>query len=157
MNKKSAISGKKKSPGKLFVPYETPKPSEVMDSYWIYASRKQGIYPEHSENGGKWLIFVPLEQIDVVWEKIRLATEQGNLGSSAKVSTARPNPNASNSGTKVICVYTYDWTDEYDVRRIREALRQLGFTSKISYKADRETVSGIYANRGNKRISKYYE
>jgi hypothetical protein len=157
MNKQPAKSANKKSPRKLVDTHEAQKPSEVTDLYWIDATRKQGTYPEHSENGGKWLIFVPLQHVDDVWEKIRLATEQGSLGSSAKVSTARANPNATNSEAKVICVYTYDWTDEHDVRRIREELRQLGIKSKIPYKADQETASGMYANRGNKRISKYYE
>jgi hypothetical protein len=148
---------KKKSRKRSIVPCENPTPSEVTDSYWLHAERKKGTYPEHSENGGKWLIFVPLSLVNAVWEKIRRATEEGNLGGSAKVATARPNPNATNPNTKVICVYTYDWTDENDVKRIREELRQLGVTSKIPYKADQETYSGMYANRGNKRISKYYE
>ncbi len=134
-----------------------PKPSEVSEAYWIGAERKKGVYPDHTENGGKWLIFVPLTQVDEVWEKIRRATEEGKLGGSAKASTARPNPNARDPNTKVICVYTYDWTDENDVKRVREELRQLGVLSKIPYKADQETYSGKYANRGNTRISKYYE
>ena len=150
-------SVKRKSRKTAVVPHENPKPSEVTDSYWLYAERKEGTYPEHSENGGKWLIFVQLSLVDAVWEKIKRATEEGKLGSSAKVATARPNPNATNPNTKVICVYTYDWTDETDVKRVREELRQLGITSKTPYKADKETYSGIYANRGNKRISKYYE
>lgn len=73
------------------------------------------------------------------------------------MSTARPNPNATDSSTKVICVYTYDWTDQEDVMRIRQQLRDLGVTSKIPYKADEDTYAGRYRNRGNKRISKYYE
>ena len=133
------------------------KPSEVTNSYWLYAHRKHGVYPKHSEKGGKWLIFIPLQQIDTVWEKVKNAVEQGNLGYAAKVSTARKNPNAVDSETKVICVYTYDWTDESDVRRIREGLRKLGVISKIPYKADRETHLGLYTNRGHKRIAIYYE
>ena len=74
----------------------------------------------------------------------------------SKVATAKDNPNAANSNTKVICVYTYDWTDEEDVMRIRQELRQLGITRKIPYKADEDTESGKYANQGTKRISKYY-
>ena len=136
---------------------DTLKPSEVIDSYWVEAERRQGVYPDHSENGGKWLVFVPLSQVDDVWEKIRCATEEGRLGGSAKISTAKPNPNARDPKTKVICVYTYDWTDEKDVKRVREELRRLGVLSKIPYKADQETYSGQYANRGNTRISKYYE
>jgi len=52
------------------------------------------------------LIFVPLSLLDAVWEKIRRATEEENLGGSAKAATARQNPNATNPDTKVICVYT---------------------------------------------------
>ena len=131
-------------------------PSQVTDEYWLFAERKQGMYPPHSKSGGKWLIFVPFERIDQVWSKIRLATEAGRLGEMSKVATAKDNSNATNSSAKVICVYTYDWTDEEDVMRIRQELRQLGITRKIPYKADEDTESGKYANQGTKRISKYY-
>lgn len=134
-----------------------PKPSKVTDIYWITAERKADDYPEATENSGKWLIFVPNKVIDEVWEKIEKATVEGRLGSAAKVATAKPNPNASNPDTKVICVYTYNWTDELDVRRIRQELRELGIVTKIPYKADQETFAGKYANRGNRLISKYYE
>ncbi len=92
-----------------------------------------------------------------MWGKIKKATEEGKLSSSAKVATAKPNPNATNPEIKVICVYTYDWTDEDDVRRIREELRKLGIINKIPYKADEDTLSGKYGVKGNTRISKYYE
>ena len=78
------------------------------------------------------------------------------MGEMSKVAAAKDNPNATNSSIKVICVYTYDWTDEEDVMRIRQELRQLGITRKIPYKADEDTESGKYANQGTKRISKYY-
>ncbi len=131
-------------------------PSQVTDEYWLFANRKQGTYPPHSENGGKWLIFVPIERIDKVWSQIESATEAGRLGEMSKVATAKPNFNATNSNAKVICVYTYDWMDKEDVIRIRQELRQLGITRKIPYKADEDTESGKYANQGTKRISKYY-
>jgi hypothetical protein len=134
-----------------------PRPTEVTDRYWLHAGRKTGAYPASTEKSGKWLIFVPVAQINDVWAKIKLATEQGRLGYAAKVATARPNPNARNPEAKVICVYTYDWSDETDVRRVRRELRALGILSKISYKADEDTLAGRYAIRGNKRISMYYE
>lgn len=133
------------------------KPSEVTDSYWLLAARKAIAYPAATENSGKWLIFAPISQVDEVWAKIKFATEEGKLGSSAKVATARPNPNATNPNNRVICVYTYDWTDQDDVRRIRQELRQLGIIWKIPYKADDDTYAGKYVVRGDKRISKYYE
>jgi hypothetical protein len=134
-----------------------PMPSQITDEYWLYAERKKGQYPKATAKSGKWLVFVPVSQVDGVWAKIREATEDGRLGDSAKVATAKPNPNASDPSKKVICAYTYDWTDEEDVRRIRDELRDLGITSKIPYKTDRDTSAGRYAKRSYRRISKYYE
>ena len=134
-----------------------PRPSLVTDTYWIRAERQSGTYPPHSERGGKWLIFVPVANLDGIWEKIRTATERGDLGASAKVATAKPNQNAVSQSQKVICVYTYDWTDIKDVIGIRNHLRQLGITWKIPYKSDEDTHAGKYANRGSRRTSKYYE
>ena len=133
------------------------KPSRVTHEYWLYAERKSGDYPEAVARSGKWLIFAPISRIDEVWTKVKLATENGRLGDLAKVATAKPNPIASNSRMKVICVYTYDWTDETDVRRIRQELSALGITSKIPYKADEDTTAGKYARQDHTRISKYYE
>src|SRR4051812_26528715 len=104
-------------------PTDDRKPSEVTNVYWLSATRQEGEYPAHTEMGGKWLIFVPISQVDEVWARIKSATERGLLGQVAKVATSMPNPNAASPDKRVICVYTYDWTDETDVRRIREQLR----------------------------------
>lgn len=133
------------------------KPSEVTDTYWIDAIRKKGKYPKTTQRSGKWLVFVDAKNVDKVWAKIKKATEEGKLGSSAKVATAKPNPNATNPETKVICVYTYDWADEKDVKRIREELKKIGIANKIPYKSDEDTLSGKYRVRGHTRFSKYYE
>ncbi len=98
-----------------------------------------------------------MDGVDTVWGKIKKATERGKLGFASKVSTAKSNPNAKNPDSKVICVYTYDWTDEADVRRIRHELRKIGIIRKIPYKSDEDTMEGKYAKRGDRRISKYYE
>lgn len=139
------------------LPYSDAKPSEVTDVYWIYAVRQKGKYPKPTSRSGKWLIFVGMNDVDEVWSKIKKATEEGKLGDSSKVATAKPNPHATDSNRKVICVYTYDWTDEEDVRRIREELRRLGIVNKIPYKTDEDTLSGKYRITGHTRISKYYE
>lgn len=136
---------------------ETKKPSTVTDVYWIYAYRKKGNYPQPSDNCGKWLVFVPDKEVDEVWEKIRSATQEGKLGLASKVATAKGSSLASGSTSKVICVYTYDWTDRKDVTRIREELRKLGITNKIPYKTDKDTLSGKYRRKGDTRISKYHE
>lgn len=139
------------------MPYLDAKPSEVIDVYWIYAKNDKSEYLKATVRSGKWLIFANISNIDELWAKIKKATEEGKLGDSAKVATAKPNPNATNQATKVICVYTYNWTDEKDVKRVREELRLLGITNKIPYKADEDTLSGKYIVRGDTKISKYYE
>lgn len=133
-------------------------PSSTMKSYWIYARRNKGRYQlDNPETSGKWLLFIHRSAIDRAWKKIKQATEEGLLGSASKVSTARPNPNASDSDNHVICVYTYDSDDYDDVSRIRSKLRTLGFTARIPYKTNKATIEGKYVVKGDTRISKYYE
>lgn len=135
----------------------TGNPSTTIDYYWIYAIREVEVdnYPK-SINPGKWLIFEDISAIDELWSKIKKATKDGKLGPSSKVATAKPNPNATNSNIKVICVYTSDWTDKADVMKIREELRKLGIEKKIPYKSDEDTIAGKYSVTGSKNISKYY-
>ena len=139
------------------LPHSDAKPSKMTEVYWIYAERGKGEYPEPTLHSGKWLVFVDKKDVDEVWEKIKKAVEEGKLGSGAKVATAKPNPLATNPNKRVICVYTYDYTDEQDVRRVREELRHLGINGRIPYKTDEDTLSGKYQITGHTRISKYFE
>lgn len=118
-------------------------PSQVTDDYWVYAD---GPAADEADAGriGKWLVFVPARRIDQWWELVRLATGQGRLGISAKAATARHNDLATSARTKLICVYTRDWQDQDDVRRVLRQLRDLGITSRVSYKTDEATLSGTY-------------
>ena len=137
--------------------YEDCNPSEVTKVSWLYAERTEDDYPDASQRSGKYLLFVPVGSIDEVWKKIRAATDQGLLGRSSKVATARPNPNSKSDRVRVICVYTYDGEDEPDRLRVREELRKLGFEAKIPYKFDSQTMAGEYATDGKRRVCKYYE
>ncbi|HLJ58898.1 MAG TPA: putative phosphothreonine lyase domain-containing protein [bacterium] len=138
-------------------PYVKASPSEVTDTPWIYARRQIGDYPEATERSGKWLIFTPVERIDETWAAIKAATEAGRLGDSSKVATMYPNPLNRNPSSRVVCVYTYDSTDEVDVHRVRDVLRELGFTQKLPYKTDRDTLKGNYQHTSHTRIGAYYE
>jgi len=137
--------------------YSDAKPSEVTDVAWIHAENKSGEYPKPTARSGKWLVFVNATQIDEVWQRVKKALEEGRLGDSAKVATAKPHLRAANPNQKVICVYTYDSHDAEDVRRIREELRNLGMTAKMPYKEDKDTLNGKYVTTGHRGISKYYE
>lgn len=137
-------------------PLSSQRPSQVSEAYWLYAIRVTSRYPEATPRSDKWLLFIPNDNLDMAWEKVKQATEAGKLGADSKVSTAKPNPNAVDPSKGVICVYTYDSSDKGDVMRIREELRKLGFVAKIPYKTDEATIGGKYKVRGNTRISLYY-
>ena len=129
-------------------------PSRTTQMYWIVLDAP-GSLPEaiEDENAGKWLIFQEPDQVDAAWKKVRDATARHELGISAKVSTAKPNPD-SRDNRKVIYVYTKDWAEEADVMRVREKLRELGFVDRIGYKRNIETFAGEYAKKG-KRVTYY--
>lgn len=135
--------------------YQESNPSEVAEVHWIYARRKKGSYPKGTSRSGKWLLFVPSKNVDEIWRKIKKAVEDGELGNEAKVATAKQSP-LSSSDAKVICVYTYDYEDQKDVMRIRQRLREMGFTKPLSYKTDVDTLSGKYSFTTRERISRYY-
>jgi hypothetical protein len=129
-------------------------PSKTTQMYWIVQDAPDSP-PEaiEDENAGKWLIFQEPDQVDAAWKKVRDGTVARELGISTKVSTAKPNPESRDS-RKVIYVYTKDWADEADVMRVRQKLRDLGFTDRIGYKRNIETFAGEYAKKG-KRVTYY--
>ncbi|MFA5253497.1 MAG: putative phosphothreonine lyase domain-containing protein, partial [Methanoregula sp.] len=129
-------------------------PSKTTQMYWIVQDAP-GSAPEaiEDEHAGKWLIFQEPEAADDAWKKVRDATVALDLGISAKVSTAKPNPDSRDS-RRVIYVYTKDWADEADVMRVRENLKKLGFVDRIGYKRNLETFAGEYAQKG-KRVTYY--
>jgi len=129
-------------------------PSKTTQMYWIVQDAP-GSLPEaiEDEHAGKWLIFQEPDAADAAWKKVRDATVALDLGISAKVSTAKPNPDSRDS-RRVIYIYTKDWADEPDVMRVRENLRGLGFTDRIGYKRNLETFAGEYAKKG-KRVTYY--
>jgi hypothetical protein len=121
------------------------KPSEILDSPWIWA---ESSFPDEqvTERSGKWMIFSPLEDHDEAWETIRASTEEDGLGFSAKAATAFKNPRRLSDKEKLICVYTYDYSDLDDVRRVFSQLRELGFMQQLPYKSNEDTRVGNYGN-----------
>lgn len=139
---------------RMLVDGEGVIPSKTTQMYWIVLDAP-GSAPEaiEDENAGKWLIFQEPDVADAAWVTVRNATAAMELGISAKVSTAKPNPD-SRDNRRVIYIYTKDWADEADVMRVREKLRGLGFVDRIGYKRNIETFAGEYAKKG-KRVTYY--
>jgi Bles03-like protein len=111
------------------------RPSTFTGDHYLHAA---GPPPEGGmvRRPGKWLVFVSRSRIDALWTNVRRAVEAGRLGHAAKVSTALPDPMSPDPKKHVICVYTGNEDDPTDVRRVRDALRQLGINWKIPYKSD---------------------
>ena len=129
-------------------------PSKTTQSFWINQDAPEiDPHATEDERAGKWLIFVQPDQVDEIWKEIREHTWQRDLGISAKVSTAKKNPD-SRDERRVIYVYTADWEDEDEVMKVREKLRTIGVTDRIGYKRNIETFKGEYASKG-KRVTYY--
>lgn len=100
-------------------------------------------------HSGKWLIFCSYEDINDTWEKIKNLTEIGLLGNESKVSTlCRPKKYSDNNF--VICVYTEDYRNKVDVKRVLNEIRNGGVKGRLNYKPDIMTVKGVYSSNSNK-------
>lgn len=129
-------------------------PTKTTQSYWIIQDAPEtDPHATEDERAGKWLIFVQSDQVDEKWKHIRDLTWQNELGISAKVSTAKKNPD-SRDERNVLYVYTSDWENEPEVMQVREKLRSIGITDRIGYKRNIETFKGEYASKG-KRVTYY--
>ena len=98
-------------------------------------ARKTGIV------GGKWLIIEGEDGVNKSWYVIANSTWKDELGTEAKVSSARK---AGTAKEYVICVYTKNYLDTLDVKRVREKLWKLGYTQRLYYKPDLYTYLNIY-------------
>ena len=101
---------------------------------------------------GKWLVYRPREQIDEAWLSIAKATFDKTLGNGAKVSTRE-----QDNRRHVICVYTDNYLDLEDVKRVRELLREMGFTDRLCYKPDIYTYLDIYSGTTRMSPCRYQE
>ncbi|KAI0475007.1 hypothetical protein GGR56DRAFT_491156 [Xylariaceae sp. FL0804] len=91
---------------------------------------------------GKWMLFCSVFEVNEVWEVIAKDTANNELGIAAKVA---PKSDVDKRTERLICVYTADFTDTKDVKRVAERLKQLGLikTKPLYYKPDVFTYLGI--------------
>lgn len=93
---------------------------------------------------GKWMLFPSLSDLPRIWRLVAEHTAAGKLGPVSKVATYEPEN--EKKGT-LICVYTYDFNDYSDVRRV--LLELLGLEvfgcegRQVYYKCDAYTYLGI--------------
>ena len=93
---------------------------------------------------GKWMLFPSPAHVDEVWFKVARATNAGELGTAAKVATAGGDDQSGKS--RLICIYTNDFSDRADVKRVLRKLRELQLVADdqgIFYKCDAYTYLDI--------------
>ncbi|KAI4260879.1 MAG: hypothetical protein LQ352_000034 [Teloschistes flavicans] len=97
---------------------------------------------------GKWILFPCPADVNRQWAAVAPAVVSGELGTAAKVA---PNDGSGDQSPRVICVYTKDFSNLEDVKRVLARLAELGLAKKfdggIYYKVDAFTELGI--NAGN--------
>lgn len=100
---------------------------------------------EHHFTSGKWMLFPYPDEVNRQWAIITEATVNRELGTAAKVA---PDEGKGERVPRVICIYTKDFSDLDDVKRVLERLVELGLVKRtdprgIFYKADAFTELGI--------------
>ncbi|KAI1338084.1 hypothetical protein F5Y15DRAFT_130707 [Xylariaceae sp. FL0016] len=91
---------------------------------------------------GKWMLFCSVANVNDTWEVVAKATVNNELGIAAKVA---PKSNVDNRLERLICVYTADFSNTKDVKRVADKMKQLGLARGITlyYKPDIFTYLGI--------------
>jgi hypothetical protein len=110
---------------------DTAQPSQVSAVYWIEAKAPD---PAPTPRAGKWIIPTTVDVVDNLWAQVKAATEAGELGYKAKVSTS-PGKEQGHSAARLIHVRVADSDDAAEVKRVRVALEKLGATD-LRYERD---------------------
>lgn len=92
------------------------------------------------------MLFPRVDEVNEVWRTVCEGVDANRLGTAAKVSTSG---NEDGDPARLICVYTKDFRDVEDVRRVLTALVEMGLVKSdaprgIRYKCDAYTYLGIY-------------
>ncbi|KAF2495339.1 DUF1917-domain-containing protein [Lophium mytilinum] len=96
---------------------------------------------KHGVLSGKWMFFPTAKDLPRMWKALAEGTIQNRLGTGAKVATDN---GSAKSGSRLICIYTHDFTDTEDVRRVLDELVRMGLVDAdmpqgIFYKCDAYT------------------
>jgi hypothetical protein len=115
-------------------------PSTTLHERWVFLSCPGQVF-ESTDLSGKWCIFRNADGIDSAWTQVVALVAAGALR-AAKVST-RMSIARGGYDRHVICVYTRDWRNQAEVQQARQVLRGVGFSERLGYKRDSDTIAGI--------------
>lgn len=93
---------------------------------------------------GKWMLFPSEDRVMKTWRAVCKGVVEGRLGHAAKIAA---HPGGGSGHGRLICVYTEDFSDVQDVKRVLFELVDLGLVPAesygIHYKCDAYTYLGI--------------
>jgi hypothetical protein len=115
-------------------------PSTTLHEPWIFLATPRQVF-ESTDFSGKWCIFRNSDAIDSAWIQVVALVATGAL-LAAKVST-RLSVGIGGYDHHVICVYTREWRNEAEVQQARQVLRSVGFSERLGYKLDSDTLVDI--------------
>jgi hypothetical protein len=72
------------------------------------------------------MLFPPPHLVNQTWSLIARQTATNSLGIAAKVAPRDVEKDPYGREPRLICIYTADFSDEIDVLRVLQKLRQLG-------------------------------
>jgi len=129
-----------KENGEKIVEESNAIPSKIDSTYsyeqrFLYANNNQNKNRDDVPNFGRWMVFIPSERVDEIWNKVKQAVFEDKIR-SAKVSTA------NNVGSDhVLSVYAYNSNDFAEVKNIYETLVELDIVArdkKIYYQLEEQ-------------------
>ena len=120
------------------------RPATCTHTQWLWADNHHDHPDTERLWSGKWLWFPPICLLDTSWDTIRTATRDGLLGHRSKAATLINTRRGSDDSRRPICVYTNDWRDLDNVRKVLNALRDLGIVDVLLYKTNADTERGRY-------------
>ncbi|GAA6015783.1 hypothetical protein JCM10207_008793 [Rhodosporidiobolus poonsookiae] len=126
----------------------SPKWKLLKEAHARFSSDIKQLAQRYGVVSGKWVLFVPTDEVDGVWAKaVRLfAYSDSPLAATGAVDTIKVSPVAGKDGRHLICIYTKDCYNEVAVEKVLEVILKQLRVKPTGYKPDIYTRLGIYWN-----------
>lgn len=90
---------------------------KIVEKAILTAAKEKGC------TAGKWMLFPLPDSVNRIWSIVADGTASGELGMAAKVAT---DDGRGENVARLICIYTEDFSDMDDVKRVLKRLKSMG-------------------------------